>query len=57
MRRDLRPFARMMDRHFWSLPARGAGLRRTDVGREVNAAADVIYHYLFRDPRTKRARH
>jgi AcrR family transcriptional regulator len=48
--RDLPAFARMMDRHFWSLLARGASLSRRDFDREVRIAADVIYHYLFRDP-------
>jgi AcrR family transcriptional regulator len=47
--RDLRTFARMMDRHFWSLLARGAILPRRDFDRDVRIAADVIYHYLFRD--------
>jgi AcrR family transcriptional regulator len=47
---DLPAFARMMDRHFWSLLARGASLPRRDFDREVRIAADVIYHYLFRDP-------
>jgi hypothetical protein len=49
----------MMDRHFWSLLARGASLPRRDFDREVRIAADVIYHYLFQDPprtvRTARA--
>ena len=48
--RDLAAFARMMDRHFWSLLARGASLSRRDFDREVRIAADVIYHYLLRDP-------
>jgi len=47
---DLPTFARMMDRHFWSLLARGANLSRRDFDREVRIAADVIYHYLFQDP-------
>ena len=47
---DLPAFARMMDRHFWSLLARGATLPRRDFDREVRIAADVIYHYLFQDP-------
>jgi hypothetical protein len=47
---DLPAFARMMDRHFWSLLARGAGLSRREFDREVRIAADVIYHYLFQDP-------
>jgi AcrR family transcriptional regulator len=46
---DLPAFARMMDRHFWSLLARGASLPRRDFDREVRIAADVIYHYLFQD--------
>jgi len=47
--RDLPTFARMMDRHFWSLLARGSRLRPRDFACEVRMAADVIYHYLFRD--------
>jgi AcrR family transcriptional regulator len=47
--RDLPTFARMMDRHFWSLLARGASLPRRDFDREVRIAADVIYHYLFHE--------
>jgi AcrR family transcriptional regulator len=47
--RDLPAFARMMDRHFWSILARGASLPRRDFDREVRIAADVIYHYLFHD--------
>jgi AcrR family transcriptional regulator len=47
---DLPAFARMMDRHFWSILARGASLSRRDFDREVRIAADVIYHYLFLDP-------
>jgi len=47
--RDLPAFARMMDRHFWSLLARGAAMSRRDFDREVAIAADVIDHYLFRD--------
>jgi AcrR family transcriptional regulator len=50
---DLPAFARMMDRHFWSLLARGASLPRRDFDREVRIAADVIYHYLFHDPVTR----
>lgn len=46
---DLPTFARMMDRHFWALLARGSRLSRQDFDREVITAADVIYHYLFSD--------
>ncbi|MGZ7041165.1 MAG: TetR/AcrR family transcriptional regulator [Thermoanaerobaculia bacterium] len=46
---DLPAFARMMDRHLWSLLARGSGLGARDLNREIRIAADVIYHYLFRD--------
>jgi TetR/AcrR family transcriptional repressor of mexJK operon len=46
---DLPAFASMMDRHFWSILARGASLTRRDFDREVRTAADVIYHYLFQD--------
>jgi AcrR family transcriptional regulator len=45
--KDLSTFARMMDRHFWSLLARGAILPPREFDREVRIAADVIYHYLF----------
>lgn len=48
--RDLPTFARMMDRHFWSLLARAGRLPRKQFDREVRIAADVIYHYLFSDP-------
>ncbi len=47
--RDLPAFARMMDRHFWSILARGAHLSSRDLNREIQIAADVIYYYLFRD--------
>jgi AcrR family transcriptional regulator len=47
--RDLAAFARMMDRHFWSLLARGSRLSARDFNREVALSADVIYHYLFCD--------
>jgi len=45
--RDLPAFARMMDRQFWSLLARGSRMAPEDFDREVALAADVIYHYLF----------
>ena len=48
---DLPAFARMMDRHFWSLLARGSQMRPRDFDHEVELAADVIYHYLFHDTR------
>ncbi|HEV2387735.1 MAG TPA: helix-turn-helix domain-containing protein [Candidatus Acidoferrales bacterium] len=51
--RDLPAFARMMDRHFWSLLARGAGVTTPELAREAALAADVIYHYLFCDSRSK----
>lgn len=54
--RDLTTFARMMDRHFWSLLARGSHLTSREFHREVNLAADVIYHYLFCSPRQKDSR-
>ena len=47
--RDLRAFARMMDRHFWSLLARGSRMAPRDFRREVELAAEVIERYLFRD--------
>ncbi|MGO4881525.1 MAG: TetR/AcrR family transcriptional regulator [Bryobacteraceae bacterium] len=47
--RDLPAFARMMDRHFWSILARGPTLSKRDFNREVRLAADVIYHHLFRE--------
>ena len=46
---DVPAFARMMDRHFWSLLARGARLPRRAFNREVRMSADVIYHYLLQD--------
>ena len=50
---DLATFARMMDRHFWSLMARGSRLSRQDFDREIITAADVIYHYVFSDSPNK----
>jgi AcrR family transcriptional regulator len=47
--RDLPVFARMMDRHFWSLLARGGGLSKRAFAREIAVAADVITHYFFAD--------
>jgi AcrR family transcriptional regulator len=47
---DLPTFARMMDRHFWSLLARASGIPRKEFDREIKTSADVIYHYLFCDP-------
>jgi AcrR family transcriptional regulator len=44
---DVPAFARMMDRHFWSLLARGSRMRSKDFDHEIELAADVIYHYLF----------
>jgi AcrR family transcriptional regulator len=44
---DLPAFARMMDRHFWSLLARGATLAPRELQREVRVAADVIHRVLF----------
>ncbi len=49
-KRDLAAFARMMDRHFWSLLARGSRLTPRELQREVEVAAEVIDRYLFRDP-------
>jgi AcrR family transcriptional regulator len=48
--RDLPAFARMMDRHFWSILARGATRPQPEFDAEVRIAADVIYHYLISDP-------
>jgi AcrR family transcriptional regulator len=45
--RDLPTFARMMDRHFWSLLARGSRMSPQSFDREIKVAADVIYDYLF----------
>ena len=50
---DLPGFARMMDRHFWSLLARGGAMPTEEFDREVKLAADVIYHYLFCSARRK----
>jgi AcrR family transcriptional regulator len=46
---DLRAFARMMNRHSWSLLARGARLSPREFAHEVQLSADVIYNYLFSD--------
>jgi AcrR family transcriptional regulator len=46
---NLAAFARMMNRHFWSLLARGSRLSPRGFVHEVHLSADVIYHYLFRD--------
>jgi AcrR family transcriptional regulator len=48
---DLPAFARMMDRHFWSLLARGSRMSPRDFDHEVELAADVICHHLFHDAR------
>lgn len=45
--RDLPAFARMMDRHLWSLLALGSRLSPRAFHREVQLTADVIYDYLF----------
>jgi len=47
--RDLQTFARMMDRHFWSLLARGGMMTKRAFAREIAVAADVITHYFLRD--------
>jgi len=44
---ELPAFARMMDRYFWSLLARGSRMHPRDFDAEVELAADVIYYYLF----------
>jgi AcrR family transcriptional regulator len=49
--RDVQTFARMMDRHFWGLLARGGSLSKKTFVREVGVAADVITHYFLRDGR------
>lgn len=46
---DVPAFARMMNRHFWSLLARGSLLSPRQFAHEVQLSADVIYHCLFRD--------
>jgi TetR/AcrR family transcriptional regulator, mexJK operon transcriptional repressor len=46
---DLPAFARMMNRHFWSLLARGSRLSPREFAHEVHLSADVIYNYLFSD--------
>jgi AcrR family transcriptional regulator len=51
---DLSTFARMMDRHFWSLLARGSRMPPRKFDGEVRVAADVIYHYLFCDSKARR---
>ncbi len=44
---DLPAFARMMDRHFWSLLARASTLTPRELQRETRLAADLIQRYLF----------
>ena len=44
---DLPAFARMMDRHFWSLLGRASTLTPRELQREAHLAADVIQCYLF----------
>ncbi|HJQ37599.1 MAG TPA: TetR/AcrR family transcriptional regulator [Thermoanaerobaculia bacterium] len=44
---DVAAFARMMDRHFWSLLARASTLTPRELQRETRLAADVISRYLF----------
>lgn len=44
---DVLAFARMMDRHFWSLLARASTLTPRELQRETRLAADVIQRYLF----------
>jgi AcrR family transcriptional regulator len=50
-RRDLTAFARLLDRHFWSLLARGSRLPPAALGRELRFAAEVIERYLYCDRR------
>lgn len=51
---DLPGFARMMDRHFWSLLARGSRLSQQNFDGEVQLSADVICAYLFDSATLKR---
>jgi AcrR family transcriptional regulator len=44
---DLEAFARMMNRHFWSMLARGSRMTAKEFEREVGVSADVIYRFLF----------
>ncbi len=46
---DLRSFARMMDRYFWSLLARASTMSRRELDREIRMAADAITRYLLRE--------
>jgi len=46
--RDVQTFARMMDRHFWTLLARGSLMTKRAFVREITVAADVITHYFLR---------
>jgi AcrR family transcriptional regulator len=50
---DVKTFARMMDRHFWSLLGRGAGMTAREFRREVDVSADVIWWYLFGEARAE----
>lgn len=49
-RGDLRAFARMLDRHFWSLLARGPRLSAAELDREIALVTDVIWSYLQLEP-------
>lgn len=48
---DLPAFSRMMNRHFWSLLARGARLSPREFAHDLQLSADVIHNYLFSDSR------
>jgi AcrR family transcriptional regulator len=43
---NLQAFARMMDRHFWMLLARGTEMSRADQDAEVRLLTDVIYRFM-----------
>jgi AcrR family transcriptional regulator len=44
---DVQAFARMMNRHFWSMLARGSRMTKAELSRELDVSAEVIYQYLF----------
>jgi AcrR family transcriptional regulator len=49
METDVAALAEMMDAFFWSLLGRALDMRRTDLERQIDTVAEVIYHALFAD--------
>ncbi|HEY2461089.1 MAG TPA: helix-turn-helix domain-containing protein [Candidatus Acidoferrum sp.] len=46
---DVRAVARVMDAFFWSLLAEAESFSESELKERIEAAADLIYHALFRD--------